>query len=304
MVGAVQVWNPDDWEAFSLHLLQTRHGPLNVQKIPAAHKGDFGLDYYCIKDAVAYQCYSVLEPIDISMRADRQKAKITRDLAKVVKNQTEIAKLFLGAPIRHWILLVPLHDSKEVNLHCSKKTADMRKAGCGILDSNFEVSVHDTGNFPASAVATGMSAIGNVRLAIPMPSDAELAAWQAGSLQLLANTTRKLSKRAQPSDLDETVADTMKAFLQATALLDALRNGSPDLHEKVMLAVNSRARRLKFVGPKTGQPPSEVLGGELDMMIGALKEAAPSLSDENAEQIAYGTIAEWIMRCPLDFADA
>ncbi|SFX96681.1 hypothetical protein SAMN04244548_02355 [Paracoccus pantotrophus] len=40
------------------------------------------------------------------------------------------------------------------------------------------------------------------------------------------------------------------------------------------------------------------------MMIGALKEAAPSLSDENAEQIAYGTIAEWIMRCPLDFADA
>lgn len=300
----MQVWNPDDWEAFSLHLLQTRHGPLNVQKIPAAHKGDFGLDYYCIKDAVAYQCYSVLEPIDISVRADRQKDKITRDLAKVVKNQTEIAKLFLGKPIRHWVLLAPLHDSKEVNLHCSKKTADMRKGGCSILDSNFEVSVHDTGNFPASAVAMGMSAIGNVRLAIPIPSDADLAAWQAGSLQLLANTTRKLSKRAQPSDLDETVADTMKAFLQATALLDALRDGAPDLHEKVMLAINSRTRRLKFVGPKTGQPPSEVLGGELDMMIDALKEAAPSLSDENAEQIAYGTIAEWIMRCPLDFADA
>lgn len=304
MVGAVQVWNPDDWEAFSLHLLQGRHGPLNVQKIPAAHKGDFGIDCYCTKDSVAYQCYSVLEPIDISMRADRQKAKITRDLAKIVKNQNEIAKLFLGAPIRHWILLAPLHDSKEVNLHCSKKTADMRELGCAILDCDFEVSVQDTGNFPASAVATGMSAIGNVRLAIPMPSDAELAAWQAGSLQLLANSTRKLSKRAQPSDLDETVADSIKSFLQATALLDALRNGSPDLHENVMLAVNSRTRRLKFVGPKIGQPPSEVLGGELDMMIGALKEAAPSLSDENAEQIAYGTIAEWIMRCPLDFADA
>lgn len=32
VISAVQIWNPDDWELFSLGLLQNRHGPLNVQK--------------------------------------------------------------------------------------------------------------------------------------------------------------------------------------------------------------------------------------------------------------------------------
>ena len=92
MINAVQIWNPDDWESFSLSLLQNRHGPLNVQKIPAAHKGDFGIDYYCTKEAVAYQCYAVEEPTDISTRAERQKKKITTDLGKLLANHTEFRK--------------------------------------------------------------------------------------------------------------------------------------------------------------------------------------------------------------------
>jgi hypothetical protein len=153
MINAVQVWNPDDWESFSLSLLQNRHGPLNIQKIPAAHKGDYGIDYYCPKEAVAYQCYSVEEPIDIATRAERQKRKITSDIGKVLSNHLEIGKLFLGVPIKHWVLLAPLHDSKEVNLHCAKKTGDLRNANCVILDALFEVAIHDPNSFPADAVA-------------------------------------------------------------------------------------------------------------------------------------------------------
>jgi hypothetical protein len=126
VVSAVQVWNPDDWETFALCLLQSRHGALNVHKIPATHKGDFGIDYYCTGEAVAYQCYAVREPIDIATRADRQKKKITTDTGKLVSNANEVSKLFLGIPIKHWILLAPVHDSKEVNLHCSSKTLQMR----------------------------------------------------------------------------------------------------------------------------------------------------------------------------------
>ena len=91
------------------------------------------------------------------------------------------------------------------------------------------------------------------------------------------------------------------SFLQGNALLDALRSGSPDLHEKVMSAIRSRARRLQFAGPQPGESAGEILNAELDALITAMQTAAPSLSTENAEQIAYGSICEWIMRCPLDF---
>jgi hypothetical protein len=301
MLSAVQVWNPDDWELFALSLLQGRHGPLHVQKIPAAHKGDYGIDYYCTKDCVAYQCYAVDEPIDIATRADRQKKKITIDLRKLLTNHIEVAKMFHGVPIRHWVLIAPLHDSKEVNLHCAKKTKDLRTAGCVAFDPAIEVMIQDPSAFPTDAVAIGMSALSKVTLSIPVPSQTELATWVAGSSDLLANATQKLRKRAAADQLDDVVAEAVRSFLQGNALLDALRSGSPDLHEKVMSAIRSRARRLQFAGPQPGESAGEILNAELDALITAMQTAAPSLSTENAEQIAYGSICEWIMRCPLDF---
>ena len=301
ILNAVQVWNPDDWEIFAQSLLHRRHGPLHVQKIPAAHKGDYGIDYYCTKDAVAYQCYAVEEPIDISVRAERQKKKITTDIGKLVKNHVEIGKLFHGVPIRHWVLMAPRHDSKDINLHCAKKTKDLRDVGCSAFDPMVEVTIQDPSYFPNDAVALGMSALSKVTLSIPTPSPSDLATWAAGSSDLLANATGKLKKRAAPDKLDDVVSDAVRSFLQGNALLDALRSGSPDLHEKVMSAVRSRARRLEFAGPQSGGSAGEILHAELDALIAAMQAAAPSLSAENAEQIAYGSICEWIMRCPLDF---
>src|SRR3989344_4813672 len=126
VVAVAHQWNPDDWDSFALSLLQTRHGALNVHKIPANHLGDLGIDFYCTGEAVIYQCYAAEEPLDIVTRADRQKKKITTDLKKLVDGRDDVSKLFMGIPVKKWILLAPLHDSKEVNLHCSKKTEDLR----------------------------------------------------------------------------------------------------------------------------------------------------------------------------------
>jgi hypothetical protein len=301
VVGLVQIWNPDDWEAFALSLLQSRHGALSVHKIPAAHKGDFGIDYYCTSPPVAYQCYAVREPIDIATRADRQKKKITTDTGKILSNAIEIAKLFLGVRIKHWILLAPIHDSKEVNLHCAKKTLEIRGLHCGHLDDHFEVGINDPTSFAAAAVAASMSALTKVTLNIPDPTPEEMSKWQVGSPDLLANATSKLKKRAGPKGVQEAVAETAKCFLQGKSLLDALRSNSPDLHEKIIGAVASRTRRLNFAGPQGGPAPNAILHTEIESLISTIKATATNLSDEHVEQIALGTVPEWIMRCPLDF---
>jgi hypothetical protein len=273
---------------------------LNVHKIPAAHKGDFGIDYYCTSEAVAYQCYAVQEPVDISTRAVRQKKKITTDTGKIISNANDVSKLFMGVPIKHWILLTPTHDSKDVNLHCSKKTIEIRGQNCSHLDAHFEIGIHDQKSFPADAVAAGMSALIKVTLDVPLPTAEEMMNWQVGSPSLLANATHKLAKRAGHK-VQETVAEAVRSFLQGNAILDALRSSAPDLHEKVIAAVASRSRRLSFAGPQGGPTPNSILNTEIDTLISAIKGAASNLSDENAEQIALGAVSEWIMRCPLDF---
>ncbi|PSC02842.1 hypothetical protein SLNSH_21835 [Alsobacter soli] len=304
MASVVQQWNPDDWETFALSLLQARHGSLNVHKIPATHAGDFGIDYYSTSDSVIYQCYCVEEPIDIDVRASRQKSKITTDLKKIVDRAADVSRIFHGVPVRTWVLLVPVHDSKEVNLHCAKKTEDLRKLGCSHLDQEFEVCVHDQGSFPGAALAAAMSALTNISLNVQPPTQQELDEWQAGSPDLLANATAKLSKRMAPGTVQDVVVGGVELFLRSNALIDALRVSAPDLHEKVASAISSRARRLSYVGPQGGPVPNNIMNTELETLIAAIKGAAPTLSSANAEDIALGTLSEWIMRCPLDFPNA
>lgn len=301
MVTAVQIWNPDDWEAFALNLLQSRHGVLNVHKIPAAHKGDWGIDYYCTSDAVAYQCYVPREPIDIVTRAERQKKKITTDTSKIVENATDVSNLFLNKPIKYWRLIVPLHDSKDVNLHCANKTQQMRGLNCPHLDKDFELGIDDLTSFSQGAVAGGMAGLATLKLSIPHPTQDELAQWQAGSADLLANATHKLLKRAGAKGVQDAVAEATKSFLHGKSVLDALRSNSPDLHERIIGAVANRSRRLSLAGPHGGPTPNLVLNAEIDHLTNAIKTAAPNLSDDVVEQIAMGAVSEWIMRCPLDF---
>lgn len=301
MVNVVQQWNPDDWESFSLSLLQTRHGSLNVQKVPATHQGDFGIDFYCTSDSVIYQCFAVEEPVDVTVRATRQKNKITTDLRKVLEGAVEISKLFLGAPVKKWILLAPVHDSKDVNLHCAKKTKDARALKLPHLDTDFEVCVHDQESFPGGALHAAMSALTNVSLSVQAPTQQELDAWQAGSPDLLANATKKLLKRPFPGEVRDAVVDGVELFLKGNALVDALRSSAPDLHERVAAAISTRTKRLGFVGPQGGPVVNNIMNTELDTLINAIRDAAPTLSHANAEEIALGTLSDWIMRCPLDF---
>lgn len=93
----------------------------------------------------------------------------------------------------------------------------------------------------------------------------------------------------------------MELFLKGNALVDSLRSSAPDLHEKVVAAISTRSKRLGFVGPQGGPAANNIMNTELDTLIEAIKDAAPTLSHANAEDIALGTLSDWIMRCPLDF---
>lgn len=303
MPSAVQVWNPDDWEAISLVLLQHRHGALQVHKIPAAHQGDFGIDYYCTKESVAYQCYAAQEPIDISTRAKRQKKKISDDLSKLIYKEKEVSKLFLGNPVKYWILLAPLHDSKDVNLHCANKTAEIRGKRLAHIAPDFEVGVHDQKSFSTGALTAGLAGLTTVNLSVPAVTSEEMKNWEVGSPDLLTNATCKLTKRTGPAGAKEAVSEAVTAFLEGNAILDALRTSAPDLHENVMTAVNSRSRRLRFAGPQGGTTAGAILNTEIENLISAIKHVAPTLSTNNSEQIAFGVVSDWIMRCPLDFPE-
>jgi len=298
-----EFWDPNDWELHAFGLLQDRHGATSVMKVPARHKGDFGIDYYCVSGRVAYQCYAVQEPCEVDDRATKQKAKITKDLKKFC-TRAELASLFVGDKVERWILVVPIHDSAQVNLHLTAKTAQVRALGLAYVATDFEVLVHDLECFDPASVELRAFHRRQISLPPQPATTAQIDSWTRASNPLVAALSRKLVKRigsGDPAQLDSAVQEMVGLFLEKENTLDSLRREAPQLHEALAAIVSRHAAKLSFYGSPENATPHHILRSEVDSLIAEMKQNIPNFSDGSAQQIALGTIAEWLLRCPLDF---
>jgi hypothetical protein len=296
-------WDPNEWEDFAYGLLSDRHGAINVMKVPARHKGDFGVDYYCLMDCVVYQCYAVQEPCEVADRADKQKSKLTYDLNKFCSRK-DIANLFSDKKIKRWILLVPIHDSAQVNLHLSAKTAEVRDKTLPYIHDDFEVMIHDLSCF--DLISRELRAAQRRVITVPFvqPTETDIELWTQASDPLVSALSAKLTKRFGKIDetkLNEEIQKFVGYFLEKENALDSLRRFAPQLHEALLGVASRHLRGLTFHGPSVSGGAQQILRSELDGLKTEIKEAVPNFSEASAFQIALGTVVEWLLRCPLDF---
>jgi hypothetical protein len=303
MTTVIESWDGDEWETHVGRLLQDRHGAVNLQKVPAKHSGDGGLDYYCTSEAVVYQCYAVEEPIDVATRASKQKTKITTDIGKLCKVGGVAAKLFKSNPVSRWILAVPKHDSQEVNSHAAAKAEQVRKMDLAHIAPDFEILIHDRDDFDEDSwkIRAGLRA--KLRPVISPATDQDVADIETSSVDLIGNLRRKLAKRTKAAaDLEDDVDIALRSFIEYQSALDFLRANAPDAHEEIVALTAQRLKRLKLVGAKASESAANILEVELDNLTASFRERVPNLDPDTAEQLAFGVVSEWLMRCPLDFA--
>ena len=305
MSTLTEFWDPNEWELYVYMLLQDRHGATNVMKVPARHKGDHGIDYYCLSDRIAYQCYAVEEPCVVSDRAEKQNAKITRDLKKLKTNASDIGKMFGNIKIDRWALVVPLHDSTDVNKHLTKKTAEVKAWSLSFVASTFEAIIQDIQAFDAASVIARALQRKTIALPDKRPSQQQVVEWTAASDALVVRLTGKIRKRAATgvvdSEIDELVNKAVEWFLERENTLENLRDVAPQLYETLSGVIARHTERLRLLGPPQVGVAREILRTEIDALKADIKASVPNFSDKNADLLALGTVADWLMRCPLDF---
>lgn len=294
-------WEPEEWENHAHGLLRDRHGATNVMKVPDRHKGDRGLDYYCLKEAVTYQCYAVEMPCDVATRATRQKAKISTDLKKFCANTPDLKAMFADVRIRRWILLVPLLDSAELNQHAGLKASEVRALKLGYVAEDFEVLVQDQDSFDQWSREQRAIRRRALDITSAAPSTDEIADYAKTSNHLVSNLTSKLAKRVTSGSISDGVSEAIGWLLARDNSLERLRESAPEVHDALMGVIDRHTKRLQIAGLPTEGTPHAILREEIDLLTKALKDSMPSVTDDSAEQIAFGTVADWLLRCPLDF---
>ena len=292
----------DDWQNWANQLLSCHYGPVDYQTIPDNDRGDAGLEGFAVSDGHAFQAYGCEEPIGTQERYTKQRDKMTTDIAKFIANQPALSRIFGSVKISRWVLFVPYFDSKEIVAHAANKTAEVLAANLPYVSPGFRVIVNQEDDFVVARDKLLNASSEKIEISTDSVSQEDLSKWSSTNDALTEVLHRKLRKLATlPSEVerDRFKEKVLRWYLDGQAVLEGLRR-YPQVYERV---IKTKAHREGFLvmASVAGGASHEILTKSLSEFLDSLQTQAKELHKFSAEKLAYEAVADWLLRCPLDF---
>lgn len=293
----------DEWQSWADKLLQRHYGPGEYQKIPDKHKGDAGIEGFTISTGHAYQAYGPVEPLSTNERYEKHRTKITNDIRKFIENRVILARIFGNVKISRWILLVPYYDSKEIVLHATKKTQDVINASLPYVSADFRVCIEDEEVFAVERDQLISARVSTISIDASDISQHKVTEWADKNDSLVETIEEKLQRLSQ---LDTEIKlrnfrDLLiKAYLDGQNTLEELRK-YPTAYENIRTVKSLKERYLALNSMTSSGTNMDIFRNNLDDIRDTVKQEVPGVSKGIIEIVAYEAIADWIIRCPLDF---
>ena len=278
-------WSGDDWEAYAKQLLIIRYG-VRFQPVFDRDRGDWGIEGYVTDEAAVFQCYAAEDARDAGDLYEKQRDKMTTDLKKLIDNRVPIVAA-MGCTVKLWVMLVPDCDSKRILEHAGRKQAEVRAKGHSEIAADFTIRVLTHREFEAEKAQLNASA-----LLLPASSGDQV---ETPLLEELAAKAQVLA----PSAPQELVGSFVQHYLRGQDLLLTIKANYPEVWAGLDSAIRARERGLETASlVEGGEAPA--LPTLVDDLEARVASAAPGLGNGQALDIAWGTLADWLIRCPLD----
>ncbi|MDH0496280.1 hypothetical protein [Comamonas aquatica] len=304
MTANVTRLSGDDWEAWANLLLSQHYGPTDYQRVPAKDRGDGGIEGFCRSKREAFQCYGCEEPISVEERYKKQRDKMTADIQKFIDNKLVLQALFGQLKMKRWVFFVPHFDSKEIVAHAARKAQEVIDAGLPYVDDDFCVVVCQETDFAVARDQLINATSQGLKFKTASITTEDVNAWTQSNdvmLGVLKSKIDKLPTLRTQVQRDAFVIKVLHWYLSGQALLDRLRE-YPQVYEKV---IETKSHREEFLamGALNDSASNVVVRETIKDFKDTLKREAKELHDFCADQLAYEAVADWLIRCPLEFPE-
>jgi hypothetical protein len=126
-----------------------------------------------------------------------------------------------------------------------------------------------------------------------------MSEFQTDKSEFVRNIDTKLLKlkKAPQAHIEKTREIMLKQAIHSQNMLTDLKQDYPEYHSQIMGGVIAREEQLyiEYFESVQKSPAQQV-----EVLKGNLAKKS-KLHEDNLECIAAGTVADWIMRCNLDF---
>ena len=295
----------DEWQNWANQLLTCHYGPTDYQKVPDADRGDAGIEGFSLTHGHAYQAYGCEEPLAVAARYEKQRDKVTTDIGKFIANHQKLKRIFGNVQITRWVLFVPHFDSKELVAHAAKKTDEVKSASLCYIAPTFKVVIVDEEQFGVERELLMNAGTASFEyLANPVESEI-IEEWVVGNDLLVATLDRKiglLPTIKTPNDRVRFRDRLLRHYVQGQDTWEYLRR-FPAFHEKVFQVKRQREQFLECSWMIHSGPNNVLMEKALSQFMDGVIKATPSLGLFTVEALAWEAVADWMLRCPLDFPE-
>lgn len=306
MPGDARPWDPKEWERHIQKVLKVRYAqPVgSYQHIPDEIKGDCGLEGFAM-DGTGYQCYACQNWNDFGVLLEHQKNKMTVDIGKLIRKETELQKILGDIRIGIWNFVLPFFNDKELLMHARKKEMEVRQRNPSHVTKEFRISVVTGEDFMVETQALAKQNLYQFDVVDLPDSVATAVKWldEHKGLQLVENLTRKatvIAKGKSGKIRDGFLNRMVKDYVDGQVVLGKLELELPEVYEDVIRRKTDREGELEAECATNTAVPGQFF----DLTLSAYKSqlrAVSGISPRAADILAKEAVSDWLLRCPLEF---
>lgn len=298
----VRVWDGKVWERYCLKLLRLHYGADQLQEIPDRHGGDLGLEAFTL-DGCAYQCYAALEPVSTPDLYENQRDKLTEDLATLRRKKLEVARLLGSVVIQRYMFMVHRHDSHRLVQHASTKAAEVRGWGLLFIGEDFKIVIVTDEAFAKERAS--IVDVDRASMDIATETVDGLDAWRSENTTLVATANRKLALLPiSVNSRQKYIEQLLQQYLDGENALSRVRDRYPDQWQAAVNCKSRKEGRLVLEYGELLENPSAVQLTKIARELAdELQAAVPPMDGELARCLSWASLADWLMRCPLELAE-
>lgn len=227
---------------------------------------------------------------------------MTDDIGKFARNRDALTRLFGPIVIRAWWFVIPRHENKQLNLHAEKKAAEVRSQKLSYCSADFFIHIATPDDFEKERRIELSLGLEEISLPDCDPSAENLIQLaqeeQAGCEILDGKIVRMQIPQAQRQYFRD---GWLRLYIKGKTILDYMSAETPDLYYRIRQSLSSKEERL-FLEYSNGSP-IDIIHRIADELERDVQQSLHNISIRHCKDIVSYAIADWLMRCPLDFPE-
>lgn len=302
----------EQWEKLCNSCYRIRYQEDGYQEIPAAYRGDGGIEGFT-KNGIVYQCYCPEKEYTDDELYKHMRDKMTTDISKFIS--TDYEKVLKGLGVRDvhkWQLVVPEYKDRRILEHAEKKRQevlkyrDSHKKQCSYIADDFVIDVKVATDFKVEISRIMRNDLG-VKLDLTFLRGKDVD-WSDCDSVKVNNVKRKI--KAVMNDIDESDEDYisvvntyMESYVIGLELMEKLRTSQIDVYEQI-IALEQTYKRKVSIKTKMNTDSSinqKIFFGILDDFQATLEKELPYLTSGSVEELKDDLVSSWLADCSMQF---